>query len=63
MVTTKRYVITSRVRRLGSSPVSQLEDSRNSTGTGYSSNASDTLSVTTGMGFMAMFLWTLLSLL
>ncbi|KAF9777889.1 hypothetical protein BJ322DRAFT_1094977 [Thelephora terrestris] len=32
-------------------------------GSGYGSNAGSALSVTTGFGFMAMFLWTLLGLL
>ena len=44
------------------SPVSQLE-ANNVTSMGYGSNASSALSVTTGMGFMAMFLWTMFSLL
>ncbi|KAF9647747.1 hypothetical protein BDM02DRAFT_3187736 [Thelephora ganbajun] len=38
-------------------------ENNNGTGMGYSSNAGSTLSVTTGVGFMAMFLWTLLGLL
>jgi len=46
-----------------SSPVSQLETDSSYNGTGYDYNASSTLSVTTGTGFMAMFFWTLLSLL
>jgi hypothetical protein len=40
-----------------------MESTRNGNGTDYSPNASNALSVTTGVGFMAMFLWTLLSLL
>ena len=45
------------------SPLSQMETNNDDGGMGYTSGASRTLSVTTGMGFMAMFLWTLLSLL
>jgi hypothetical protein len=44
------------------SPVSQLETNSDGKGMGYG-NGSSALSVTTGVGFMAMFLWTLLSLL
>ena len=44
------------------SPAPQLE-ANNVTSMGYGSNASSALSVTTGMGFMAMFLWTMFSLL